>query len=138
MACGSTSINDSEVGHDYANWRAPIAGSKSSGVIRFHTVDLGNGWLMKSGEIEVDGKTIDLSQCSASPKSKSGANDQSPTRLLQNDCEDGNPRSCRDLSVLYQLGNTVEKDKERASVLQERACALGLRSSCTTPNEGPQ
>lgn len=128
IACGSTSIGDSDVGHDYADWRVPISGSNSSGVYRFYAADFGDGWLMKSGEIEVDGKRVDLSQCSRSETST--ANDKSPTTVLQDACDKENARACRDLSLLYQYGNTVEKDKERASELAARACKLGLKSSC--------
>lgn len=143
MACGTTSINDDDVGHDYAKWRMPISGSRSGGVYNFNAQDHGHGWSVVAGQVEVDGTVIDLSTCSqAAPEEQPSHHaprspgSQSPAELLHNKCDQGDARACRDLSFLYELGNTVEKDAKKASALATRACQLGLSSACqdVSPN----
>lgn len=144
MACGSTSINDEDVGHDYARWRMPISGSRSSGVYNFNAQDHGQGWAVVAGQVEVDGTVIDLRTCSsvepvdATPTSghtSKSPGSQSPAEVLADKCEDGDARACRDLSFLYELGNTVEKDQAQASAYAAKACKLGLASACPSSPE---
>jgi len=137
VACGSTKVGDTDVGYDVAKWRVPITGSRSSGVYHFVAIDEGNGWVMARGTVEVDGQSIDISQCStdtrskADTKSKTGIEPTTPAGILAGKCESGEARACRDLGFLYEQGNTVEKSAAQAQEYFERACTLGLTSACT-------
>jgi hypothetical protein len=150
LACGTTSINDDDVGYDYARWRMPISGSRSSGVYNFDAQDHGKGWSVVAGQVEVDGTVIDLRTCGSQERMDVPASEptttkpskvhgsQGPAALLADKCDAGDARACRDLSFLYELGNTVEKDQARARAYAAKACALGLSTACPASSPEPK
>jgi hypothetical protein len=64
FSCGNAETSGSS---GNASWRMPVTGSRASGVYEFNAVLSGGRWTITSGQVTVDGFTIDLANCGAAP-----------------------------------------------------------------------
>ncbi len=51
-------------------------------------------------------------------------------KTLNITCKKGNAVSCSNLAYMYEKGEGVEKDQNRAFNLYKKACRLGLHEAC--------
>lgn len=55
---------------------------------------------------------------------------ESVVRTLDKSCKKGNGISCENLAFMYENGQNVSEDEDKAEYLYKKACSLGVSSSC--------
>lgn len=61
FSCGNFETTN---GSGSASWRMPVSGSRASGTYHFHAIATNGTWTVRSGRVVVDGRTIDVVNCS--------------------------------------------------------------------------
>ncbi len=146
MSCGSA---ETEGGHGRANWTLPVKGSMEGGSYSFYLEKHGRGWEMRSAELEVGDRVVDVVACSpgAGPKPVSASDECSSAdecavmsvrcfeqgnmlcaeKFSRAACDKGNIPSCGNLAHILLR---EKDDPEGAAEAARKACRANDDSGC--------
>jgi hypothetical protein len=131
FACTGPDTDDDD--YEIEDWRMPISGSRGSGSYEFKLQDNGDGWFLRSGNIDVDGKIISLDRCGDQPSPPTPLEmfhedlEHLEKRATEN-CDADDADACLTLAHVHQMDTVVDMDLVKKYM--EKACLLGLRVAC--------